>query len=679
MAGQTRVGWIVPLLLIAPLGATRAQAACDDTVLCPAGANPCVVDQARCIPAGTTIDVRPRALQVNRRVTIGEGSEAVFIRAAEITVAPAGGFDVTGEPGSLGVGGELQLEATGRISLQAVGSTRARIQANGSVEGGVVELRAGEDLIELGTIAANATSMLGTGGLVRMTSDAGSVRIGTGGVTATGGSNGSEGATGGEITVSAATGVLIEGPVDASNGDCFGCAVWLEARGGDVTLASTAVVSVSASGGFGDGGSIVVDAVGTVNVDGILRAVAKGSGGANGGAGTAGNVDVVALDDVDIAGEIDLTGAGPDGDAGRLGIDAGKDLVMPGRIRLDTQGEGFGGDAFLVATNVELTGEVRAHGDEFGGSVDVLAAGSAIIGGMVTASGSWRSGIIEIAGCTLSLSGSASLVTTGGLALGARSVTLAGGDALAIAGDVTSAGPIRLGYRTSPPVVLPSASLTPSPELFLDESLPCCGSCAASTTTTSPSTSTSITTSSSSSSTSTSVSTSSSSNTSTSTTTSSSVSSSTSTRPSTTSTLTSSTSTTTSTSSSTSTSTSTTVPSSDPCADATAPAGQRIRCTMGTATALLEAEAPTSTRGVRAVRRLHGWSAAIDARLEAATSERRHKRALRYTARTLHRMTRLVSRAAQRGDVSATLETLLPQLLAEAQAIVEDATPSPSQ
>jgi len=671
MVRTSSIGLITLLGLVVPLGSAPALAACDDSELCAPGASPCIVDRARCLPAGTTIDVRPRPLQVNRRVTIGEGAEAVFIRAADVTIAPAGGFEITGEPGAQGIGGELHLEATGRIWLQASGNTRARIDANGGLQGGIIVLDAGADVTELGTITANATSALGAGGLVRMTSATGSVRIGTGGISATGGSNGGEGATGGEIAVAAATSVLVEGAVDASNGDCFGCTVSLEARAGDLTLTPTAVVSASASGGFGDGGSVVLDAAGAVIVDGTVRAVAKGSGGENGGAGTAGSVDVVALADVRVAGEVDLAGTGPDGDAGRIDVDAGGELAIPGRVRLDTQGGGFGGDAFLVATSFTLTGQITGHGEDFGGSVDVLAETTALVGGMITAGGSWRSGTIQIEACTLSLPGTASLVTTGGPALGARGVTLSGGDSLTIAGDVASTGPIRLAYRAALPAVLPGASITPSPELFLDESLACCGSCPASTTTTSSSTSTSSTTSSTSSSTSTSATTSSSIGSSTSTTST--------TRASTSSTATSSTSPTssvTSTSSSTSTSSITTVPPSDPCSAAAAPAEELVRCSMRAAGVLLEAEAPTSTRGVRGVRRLRTWARKIDARLTAATTERRRKRALGFTARGLRRMGRLVARAAQRGDVSTTLATRLPRLLAEAQAIIGDAASS---
>jgi len=657
------------LLAFLLTSATAALGACDETQLCPAGENPCVVDRARCVAPGTTIDVRPRTLLVNKRITVGEGTEAVFIRAGEVVVAAGGGFEVTGETGTLGRGGELHVQATGRISLQASGTTRSRIEANGGLQGGVIVLDAGHDLIDLGTIAANASSTLGTGGVVRMTSRGGYVWIGTGGVAATGGSNGSEGASGGEIAVVAATTVLVEGPVDASNGDCFGCSVALEARAGNLTLAEAAVVSVSASGGFGDGGSIVFDAAGTVLLHGTVRAVAKGSGGEDGGAGTAGTLDVVARDGVRIAGEVDLSGAGPDGDAGRVNIDAGGELAITGRVRLDTDGAGFGGDAFLVATSFVLTGEVTAHADEFGGSVDILAGTTALVGGRVTADGSWRSGRIDVEACTLDLPATAALTATGGPALGARGVTLSAGGSLTIGGEVVSGDAIRLAYRASPPVVLPSASLTPNPELFLDEDLACCGACATSSTSTS-STTTSSSSSSSSSSVSSSVTSTSSSSSSTSPSTSTSttaISSSTvSTSPPSTATSTSSSSSTTS----SSTSTSTSMPPEDPCADAGTPAEARIRCKMSDATKLLDAEAPTSARGVRRVRTLRRWARKIDARLAGATTAFRRERALRFTVRLVHRMERHVSRAARRGDVSPTLATLLAPVLAETEAIV---------
>jgi hypothetical protein len=94
---------------------------------------------------------------------------------------------------------------------------------------------------------------------------------------------------------------------------------------------------------------------------------------------------------------------------------------------------------------------------------------------------------------------------------------------------------------------------------------------------------------------------------------------------------------------------------------------------MGEAGVLLEAEEPTSNRGVRRVRQLRKWTDRIDARLATTASPLQRERALRFTARLLRRMHRHVTLAARRGDVSATLVTLLPPLLAETQAIVESA------
>jgi hypothetical protein len=105
--------------------------------LCAPSADPCVVNSTLTIGPGSAIDRGGRALHFGGvRVAIGVGT--VTITAGPVRFLP--GARITG--GS-GIGGSnFEVTSTGRISVEASGSTKSRIDMSAEAIAGSVTLRA---------------------------------------------------------------------------------------------------------------------------------------------------------------------------------------------------------------------------------------------------------------------------------------------------------------------------------------------------------------------------------------------------------------------------------------------------------------------------------------------------------------------------------------------------------
>src|SRR5262249_13540825 len=110
--------------------APRASATVPDD-LCPAAQDPCIVNTALTLTPGSVIDLGGRALQFGpaARVTVGPGQVQILAGP----VALLGGARITGATGV--APSTLEIDSTGSIVLQAIGSTRSRIDVSNGVNG----------------------------------------------------------------------------------------------------------------------------------------------------------------------------------------------------------------------------------------------------------------------------------------------------------------------------------------------------------------------------------------------------------------------------------------------------------------------------------------------------------------------------------------------------------------
>jgi hypothetical protein len=646
------MGWrsLLPVALLVLAQPRVGAAQCNASQLCAAGTGTCTVSSPCTIPAGATFDVRPRELVLAQgvRLTVGAGTDAVAISAAAIRLESGSQIVLQGVGGDIGEGGGMSLVATGGFVMR----TGTLIQATGMDYGGEVAIDAGNDVVLDGTIDASANANDGAGGSVAVTSRLGRVTIGGNGVRADGGAKGELGGFGGTVAIESATNLTVDGPVSAARGDCFFCSIDLFAVNGSVTTTGRGTMDVRGSGGIGGGGNIGIAAGTTVDLSGAITATAAGSPEAGGERG--GNVSVSAFEgNVLLAAPIDLTGAAPDGDGGALAVDATIDVrvVAPISVRTDAQGEG-GSVALVSGRSVFIESSVDARGGGFGGgtidvdaggALDLVAAGSLMTDGRDGGVG----GSVELEGCHVVIRPGAVVSSLGG---GAAAVTTHG--TMSIGGTLRAGngGTNALVSREAAPVLLPSASITPAPEVALDDRLTCCMNCPVTTTTSSTSTSSTSTTS-----------------------TSSSTSTSSTTTPSTSIAATSSTS-----SSSTSTSTTvvttpttTTTLEPGPCEDTPAESFQGLRCRLGILRDELASFSDVDLGGAKSARSLARRLVRAERQAAVAAGTRNPVRPLRRVQKELRRFASLLGRAEERGTIASEVAAVLRAASAAVAASLE--------
>src|SRR5262249_41139623 len=228
--------------------------------LCPAGSDPCIVNTTISLAPGSVIDLSGRTLQLGAaaRVTVGAGQ--VQILAGAVTLLA--GARITGATGV--AASTLEIDTTGSITLQAIGSTRSRIDVSNSVNGeGALTLNAGGAINAAGDIVADGTGTEASGGNIMLTSSAGGVFL-SGAVSSNGGSD----AGGGLISVVAQGGKIDVGQlVDLSGGEFDGGELDLIASG-DVIVRQD--INVNGGGLSGSGGTVFIAAGGTATVLGNI-------------------------------------------------------------------------------------------------------------------------------------------------------------------------------------------------------------------------------------------------------------------------------------------------------------------------------------------------------------------------------------------------------------------------
>jgi cysteine-rich repeat protein len=343
--------------------------------LCPAGADPCVVNTTITLTPGSVIDLAGRALQLGTaaRVTIGAGQ--VQILAGSVSLLA--GARLTGATGV--APSTLEIDSTGSITLQAIGSTRSRIDVSNSVNGGgAITLNAGGAITAAGDIVADGTGTEASGGTIMLTSSAGGVFV-SGSLSSSGGSD----AGGGLISVFAqgqGAKIDVAQPVDLSGGEFDGGELDLVASG-DVIVRQD--INVSGGGLSGSGGTVFISAGGTATLLGNIDGTAAGSSSEGGGDGA--DVEIDGNQDVVVNGMVDVTCGFPDGSGGTFSSTVGGNFTQTQKITLLGNGvDACGGEMDVTAgrdislVQIEAGGGSCGGGDVFMQGLGRLTAGAAI-------------------------------------------------------------------------------------------------------------------------------------------------------------------------------------------------------------------------------------------------------------------------------------------------------------
>jgi cysteine-rich repeat protein len=466
-------------VLAVALGGGIARAHCDVAQLCAVTADPCEVRGTHELDDGCELDFDGRAVVVIGTVT---------------TVAPGGDFTL--RTGALTLdGGVLRArgapESTGRITVLASGPfvmdpSSPLVDANGADGGGTIRVTA--PAIELrpgSTVTADGTAGDASGGTVVLTSTGPDPVVIDGSVTARGQGGGDS--SGGYVAIEGAS-LVVHATVHTGGSGSDGGPIDLVARTGDVTIADDALVVARAgtsdeSGGMG--GSIEVDAAGSIVVAGSV--VSEGPGPD----GSGGELNLSALDSVRIDHVVSVTGNGTESDGGDVVIEAGSTVTINAHLDAAAGGSQASGGSIDVETNGGVTipagVSLKVGGGSGGGSVRVVGHATVTLAGTVdaTAGTGGAGGDVTIEGCAVGIDGTIDTEPAGALSAGTIAVVAA---ALTVGPDgrLLADPPLDLPstflstnaftLRAGAPVVSPGALIRPPYETHLDPLLTiCCG------------------------------------------------------------------------------------------------------------------------------------------------------------------------------------------------------------
>src|SRR5262245_5396922 len=461
---------LAALLLPLLLGSTGSAASCTgaDPAVCPLG----VVSGNDCrITTDCTIDSSAPTWAIlqfgTRRLVVGNG--------AKVTVLGDGILDITAAA--------VLLEPSARIIALGAGFGQQRVNLSAD---GDVTLQAGS-VIDVSS-SAGTLQAVGFGGSITVTADSATI---AGALRADGSGRDTYGGT---IDVET-TGNLSVAGLDVSGGD--------RAGGGDITLVSNATITASAAikaQGL-DGGTIEMDA----DVDVVTTRDATVEVQATGPDGSGGSVDVSAGGSATIAGDItgngqedipfdgepaqsggdgadfeadsfngsvtitadiDVSGA-PSGSGGDFVVSAGQDASISGKVLLRAVGIwGFASDFVFVFGGRDTTISCQLDGTSAGtgGSLDVEAERKVLITstGKLLADGAntldvGRGGQVFIQGCSVEIADNAVLSALGAGTFPDASNFVRASTGLTVAGDLQAGAANRLDYRSTPPIIQPTA------------------------------------------------------------------------------------------------------------------------------------------------------------------------------------------------------------------------------
>jgi hypothetical protein len=511
---------LVALLLSLLVASTASAVSCTGSqpALCPLGevsGNDCQISADCTIessaPTWALLEFGDRRLVIKSgtKVTVlGDGildisAAAVLLETSAKILAPGAGFgqqrvivetdgDVTLQTGSA-----IDVSsAAGTLQAVGVGGSITLLAATATIAGNLRASGAGRDTYG-GTIDVVTTGSLSVAGL-----DV----------------SGGDRAGGGDITLLSNATVTASGAIKAEGLD--GGTVEMDGDA-DVVTTSDATIEVQATGPDGSGGSVAVSTGGSAMIAGDISGTGRedipfdGEPAQTGGDGA--DFDADSLNgSVTITADIDISGA-PSGTGGDFVVTADQDVTIAGKVLLRAVGVwGFASDFVFVLAGRDTTisGQLDGTSAGTGGSLDVEAERKVLITstGELLANGAstfdvGMGGQVFIQGCSVEIADNAVLSALGAGVFPDASNFVRASTGLTIAGDLQAGAANRLDYRSTPPVILPTAKFLPAgpggqcPDPFTtpavgtcrvqDPTMPCCGvDCPVTTTTTRPPTTT---------------------------------------------------------------------------------------------------------------------------------------------------------------------------------------------
>lgn len=263
------------------------------------------------------------------------------------------------------VGGTIQVSSpTGTVSV----NNGLRVHTY-SGSGGMITVSAGGPVLTSGSLEASGD--LG-GGTINVSSTSNGVAIASGQLDAS-----SRDAVGGNVTVTAATAVAVDGGIDVS-GETGGL---VQVIGASATISDR----IEVNGDAGGGSMLVRGLVGDVTISDYLRARGWYGGG--------GSILVDAANNLKVSRKIDATG----GDGGHIQLSAGAALTVEGSsTEVTARGTGNGGNVTIQGATVVIGPgpDLTVAGAVTGGELRCQAlSGNLTMDGTFTATGG--GGVIE--------------------------------------------------------------------------------------------------------------------------------------------------------------------------------------------------------------------------------------------------------------------------------------------
>jgi hypothetical protein len=329
--------------------------------------------------AGGNVTLAGKVL-ANQLTTAGDGGVIGVFAGGNVSVPSGAMLEATG--GTQAGGGAIQLRGGGTVQVVATPNL-----SGGASGGGQLDIRAAQS-VDLAGVMAQGGGDGGDGGEVSVTGGT-SVSL-TGTLNLKGVSGLGFGGSGGLVTIDASYGNLTLGGVmnvDGAASDGTGGDVLLSARD-SMTMPASASMSLNGTGSQGDGGTLGMDTVNDITIQGPVDV----SGGFAGG-----SVDITAGRHASLEGLIDLRARANGGLGGALlglsGFEGWGDLRLKNKIDVSASGCSFGlcgtaGEVVLIGCdlNVDPTGQIAAGAIQ-GGRVTLLAHELLTVAGPVDAVG----------------------------------------------------------------------------------------------------------------------------------------------------------------------------------------------------------------------------------------------------------------------------------------------------
>jgi Dictyostelium (slime mold) repeat/Haemagglutinin repeat len=460
--------------------------------------DPCVITGTKNADEGITLDFGTRAVVLNGQINIGDLPSG---SVGSLTIL-AGSFGMGSDGQINGAGGSdnagtVTIQTTGDIHIDGTRSTGA-FRLTGTDAGTVNLTSTGGSVYGVGKFNLDRDGLLSSGG--NLTVSAAGVVLLQGDIIASGGSQGS----GGYINISAAGDVTLSGLVNVNGGESGGGELDVTA-GGNVTLGP---VQMDGGADSGDAGYCDITANGDILVNGAMR----GQGADNGescGDGACVSFDaggnVVINQQIDVrgygldcdGGELDIfgvdvhmnadmlfSGTGTEGGGGSLDVTADGVITSSGLIAVDG-GEGGAGDiSYLADGDISLGGTIDGHGRTANSPgvllIDVDAGGTLSVTGDIYVPGGSASdgGDVLLSGCTVTIAATTDIDASG---LDGE-ISIAGNDSITVRGHYTvdpATGTMEIvhGPATSP-IDVTGAVFNIPPVYTLDAYLVPCVACA---------------------------------------------------------------------------------------------------------------------------------------------------------------------------------------------------------